>query len=62
MNVSLFWGIMAAVWLTCSLGGGALLARLALRMHPGLSFRRLWIFYATLLAVGTAVIMAIGYT
>ncbi|NIP83141.1 MAG: hypothetical protein GWM90_29490 [Gemmatimonadetes bacterium] len=52
---------MAAVWLLCSLGGGAVLALLARRMHPALSFRRLWLFYSTVLALGTAAVLAIGW-
>ncbi len=61
MSSGLFWAIMVVVWLGCSLGGGLLLANLARRMHPALSFRRLWLFYSTVLALGTAAVLAIGW-
>ena len=53
--------LLAAVWLGCSLGGGALLARLARRIHPSLSLRKLWVFYSLLLAVTVAVVLAIAW-
>lgn len=61
MSLALFYGVMAATWLVCSLGGGAILATLARRMHPALSFRKLWLFYSTVLALGTAAVLAIGW-
>jgi hypothetical protein len=48
------------LWIGASLGGGAFLAVLAKRIHESLSFRRLWLFYSTLLAVSAAVLFAIG--
>lgn len=53
--------ILAAIWLACSLGGGALLALLARRIHPGLSVRKLWLFYSTLLAATVAAVLAIAW-
>ncbi|MFW6331321.1 MAG: hypothetical protein ACOC3J_06315 [Gemmatimonadota bacterium] len=53
--------LLAAVWLGTALGGGALLALLAKRIHPSLSFRRLWIFYAVLLAAMVAAVLAIAW-
>jgi len=46
--------------LAASLGGGALLAMLALRLHPALSFRKMWLFYSGLLALAAAALFAIG--
>lgn len=53
--------ILAVVWLVCSLGGGALLALLARRIHPALSLRKLWVFYSALLAVTVAAVLAIAW-
>ncbi len=53
--------LFAGVWLGCSLGGGAALAFLARRIHPSLSFRRLWIFYSGLLAFTVAAVLAIAW-
>ncbi len=53
--------LFVVVWLACSLGGGALLALLARRIHPSLSFRRLWIFYTGLLAFTVAAVLAIAW-
>lgn len=53
--------ILGAVWLACAVGGGAALALLARRIHPSLSFRRLWIFYTAILAFTTAAVLAIAW-
>ena len=53
--------LLAAVWLMASLGGGAALALLAHRIHPSLSFRRLWVFYSGLLAFTVAAVLAIAW-
>ena len=52
--------VLALLWLLLSLGGGALLAALARRLHPALPFRKLWIFYTALLALGAGAFFAIG--
>ncbi len=49
------------LWAATSLGGGALLGLLAQRMHPALSFRRLWLFYAFLMALFTGVVFAVAW-
>ena len=54
-------GLLAAAWLACSIGGGALLALLAKRIHPGLSYRRLWVFYSGILAFTVAAVLAIAW-
>jgi hypothetical protein len=51
---------LALLWLTLSLGGGALLAALARRLHPALPFRKLWLFYTLLLGLGAGAFFAIG--
>jgi hypothetical protein len=43
------------------MGGGALLALLARRLHPALSLRRLWVFYTALLGFTVAAILAIAW-
>lgn len=61
MSPALGAAILAAVWLACSLGAGAVLALLAKRIHPSLSLRRLWLFYSALLAVMVAAVLAIAW-
>jgi hypothetical protein len=53
--------LLAAVWLMASLGGGAVLALLAQRIHPSLSFPRLWVFYSAILAFTVAAVLAIAW-
>ncbi|MEJ2216492.1 MAG: hypothetical protein P8099_07735 [Gemmatimonadota bacterium] len=61
MNPGQFYVILGLAWLAASFGGGAILARLAKRIHPSLSFRKLWLFYSVLLSVAVAAMFAIGY-
>ncbi|HUE77641.1 MAG TPA: hypothetical protein VMM83_06845 [Longimicrobiales bacterium] len=61
MSPALGAAILAAAWLACSLGAGAVLALLAKRIHPSLSLRRLWLFYSALLAVMVAAVLAIAW-
>ena len=61
MSAAVGAALLAAVWLTSSLGGGALLALLARRIHPSLSLRKLWIFYSMLLAGTVAAVLAIAW-
>lgn len=53
--------LLVAVWVGASLGGGALLAGLAKRIHPSLSWRRLWVVYTALLAFTMAAVLAIAW-
>ena len=53
--------LLAAVWVGTSALGGAVLAMLAKRIHPGLDFHRLWLVYAGLLAFMVAAVMAIAW-
>lgn len=61
MSAALAWSLLAAAWLITSLGGGAVLALLAKRIHPGLIWHRLWIVYSGLLGFMVAAIMAIAW-
>jgi hypothetical protein len=51
--------VLLALWAGCSMAGGALLALLARRIHPSLSFRRLWLFYTAILGFTGAVVMVL---
>lgn len=53
--------VLTVVWLGCALGGGAVLALLARRIHPSLSFRRLWLFYSGILGITVAAVLAIAW-
>lgn len=53
--------LLGSVWLLCALGGGVVLALLANRIHPSLSFRRLWVFYSAVLGFTTAAVLAIAW-
>ena len=53
--------MLVAVWLGTSALGGALLARLAKRIHPSLNCHRLWLVYPGLLAFTVAAVMAIAW-
>jgi hypothetical protein len=53
--------LLILFWAAASMGGGALLALLARRLHPALSLRRLWIFYTALLAFTVAAVLAIAW-
>lgn len=52
---------MLALWAVSAAGSGAVLAGIAKRMHPALSFRRLWVFYSTLVGVFIAIVLFIGW-
>lgn len=60
MTYGAAYALIALLWIAASLGGGALLALLAQRMHPALPFRRLWLFYSALLGFAVAAAMAIA--
>jgi hypothetical protein len=60
MSIEIAYVFLAILWILLSLGGGALLALLATRSQPGLSFRKSWLFYTALLGLGAALLFAIG--
>jgi hypothetical protein len=52
--------IFGLAWIAAAVGGGAVLALLALRANPALPFRKLWAFYAALLGLASGVFFLIG--
>ena len=52
--------VLALAWFTGSFGGGWLLAWLYKRLHPGLSFYKLWAFWAAILGGVAALLLALG--
>ncbi|MGH7467742.1 MAG: hypothetical protein ACRENP_07100 [Longimicrobiales bacterium] len=59
-GLSVAYFMLGLLWVALSLGGGALLAVLGRRVHPALSFGKLWVFYSGLLGLGAAALFAIG--
>lgn len=59
LNAYLVWGVLILIWVLAAVGSGLVLALLAVRLHPGLSFRRLWVFYTALVALLAAVALAV---
>ena len=53
--------VLLAVWVAASTGTGLLLALLARRIHPGLSFTKLWAFYSVLMGTLVAAVFLIGW-
>ena len=53
------WGTLLLFWVLAAVGSGLVLALLGVRLHPDLSFRRLWAFYTALVAVLAAGILAV---
>ena len=53
--------VLLGVWTLASMGTGYLLALLAMRIHSGLSFRKLWLFYTGLMATLVALVFIIGW-
>lgn len=53
--------LLTLVWMVASSVTGLFLALLAKRIHPGLSLRRLFLFYTTLMAFLVAVVFAVGW-
>ena len=60
MSAAAVWIVLALVWVFAAAAGGALIALLVRRALPRLSFGRLWVYYAALLALGSAAFFAIG--
>jgi hypothetical protein len=54
------WTAVMAVWLLASFGCGYLLARLYKRLHPTLSFPKLWAFWTVVLTSVAGVVFALG--
>jgi hypothetical protein len=54
------WVAIGAAWLLGAFGGGALLAALYARLHPGLAFYKLWATWAMILSAAAALCFAFG--
>jgi hypothetical protein len=54
------WLVVCIVWLLASFGTSALLARLYKRLHPELSFHKLWAFWTVLVSLTAALVLATG--
>ncbi|HET7460425.1 MAG TPA: hypothetical protein VFJ82_04220 [Longimicrobium sp.] len=55
------WLPVAAAWLVGSFGGGAALAWLYKRLHPGLAFYKLWALWTTVLGAIVFLLIAFGF-
>jgi hypothetical protein len=55
------WLAISAVWLACAFGGGALLALLYRRLHPSLSFHKLWALWTTVLSLAAALVFWLAW-
>jgi hypothetical protein len=54
------WALIGLVWLASAFGTGAVLAYLYRRLHPSLSFYKLWALWTALVSVVAAAIFALG--
>jgi hypothetical protein len=54
------WLLVALAWLLGAFGGGAALAWLYKRLHPGLAFYKLWALWTTVLGALVALLLAFG--
>lgn len=54
------WYFVAIAWFVGSFGCGALLAALYKRLHPDLSYHKLWAFWTVLSSVIAAAIFVLG--
>ena len=52
---------LAAAWLLGAFGGGAALAWLYKRLHPGLAFYKLWAFWTMILSAIVALALGLGW-
>ena len=52
--------VLGAIWLAASIVGGAALAFIATRIHPTISFKKNWLFFAVLLGIVTALIFGVA--
>ncbi len=54
------WIPVAVAWLVGAFGGGAALAWLYKRLHPGLAFYKLWALWTTVLGAVVFLLFAFG--
>lgn len=60
MSLWLFWLAVGLAWLVGVFGGGAALAWLYKRLHPELSFYKLWAVWAAVLNGVAALLIGVG--
>lgn len=60
MSGLLAWLPVAAAWLVGAFGGGAALAWLYKRLHPGLAFYKLWALWTSVLSALVALLFVFG--
>ncbi|NNM06318.1 MAG: hypothetical protein HKO65_14600 [Gemmatimonadetes bacterium] len=53
--------VLSAIWVGAASGTGFVLAVIAKRIHPGLSLKKLWLFYTVLMAFLVAIVFLIGW-
>jgi hypothetical protein len=54
------WLIIGAAWFAGAFGGGWMLAWLYKRLHPSLSFYKLWAFWSAILSAVVTLLFAFG--
>ncbi|MEX2583839.1 MAG: hypothetical protein WD766_11225 [Gemmatimonadota bacterium] len=54
------WLAISAAWLIGSFGSAALLALLYRRLHPELSFHKLWVFWTVVVSLLALLILGTG--
>jgi hypothetical protein len=59
MSSTSAWLIISVAWLTGAFGSGYFLARLYKRLHPELSFHKLWALWTVVLSIIAVVILLI---
>jgi hypothetical protein len=59
MDDRVYWGILGVVWLASAFGCGAAIAAVYRRLHPELSFYRLWAFWTVIVSVSAALVFAL---
>jgi hypothetical protein len=59
MDERVYWGILGVVWLSCAFGSSAALAAFVRRLHPELSFYKLWAMWAIIVSLVAAAVFAL---
>jgi hypothetical protein len=54
------WALIGVVWLLAAFGSGAALAWLYKRLHPELSFHKLWAAWTTVLTIVVGALFLFG--
>jgi hypothetical protein len=59
MDDRLYWAILGLVWVLSAFGSAAAIATVFRRLHPELSFYRVWAFWTVIVSVAAAVVFAL---